>query len=328
MPWRGIFVVTVGLLTSGCILSAYQIASWSVTGVSYVFSGKGLGDHALSLATSKDCATLRILQAREICVDYGADFEDSWSALASTWGVPDALRQSEDVADAGRVETPVDPGALIAFGADSAEYPELAGETLAVQAAAMTVQLDATPPDADVTQPGLDFKGLVGGLVEPWRPVAPEDGDAPWLVSTADPPALDFGGLMPGGSALEPVSATRVAMPELRKVTSATAVLPGHPAIYLVLGSFRDGANAEALRTRHAKRNLVVTKLLADDRAIFRVLAGPIAATALTEARVDIAKAGIRNAWAVRLCSGSLAPLPCEPVLQQASLPTRYTKLH
>jgi hypothetical protein len=57
MPWRGIFVVAMGLLTSGCIFSAYQIASWSVTGVSYVFTGKGLGDHALSLATSKDCAT-------------------------------------------------------------------------------------------------------------------------------------------------------------------------------------------------------------------------------------------------------------------------------
>ena len=87
MPWREALVISLGLLVGGCFLSAYQIASWTATGVSYVVSGKGVGDHALSLAMNQDCATWRILQGKEICLDYGRDFESSWDAMASTWNL-------------------------------------------------------------------------------------------------------------------------------------------------------------------------------------------------------------------------------------------------
>lgn len=253
MPWRGIFVVAAGLLAGGCILSAYQVASWTMSGVSYVFSGKGLGDHALSLATSKDCATLRIFQDKQICVDYGSDFENGWVALASSWKVPDILRQTDDTVDTADTDRAGIPAVQSAFSADAA------------------------------------------------------GGELPLLASAGFTPALDFGGLIPGNGGAG-------------RIYVAAATL-GRPAIYLVLGSFRNRDNANALRTRHAARNSLVIKLRADDRTTFRVLVGPIAATFLTKARTDIAKAGIRNAWAVRLCGGSFTPPPCEPVLQQASLP-------
>ncbi len=251
MPWRGIFVVAAGLLAGGCILSAYQVASWTISGVSYVFSGKGLGDHALSFATSKDCATLRVFQSKQICVDYGTDFENGWIALASSWKVPDILRQTADTVDTADSDRAGIPAVQSAFGGDTA------------------------------------------------------GGELPLLASAGFTPALDFGGLIPSGG---------------ERIFVATAML-GRPAIYLVLGSFRNRANADALRTRHAARNSLVVKLRADGRTTFRVLVGPIAATFLTRARTDIAKAGIKNAWAVRLCGGGLTPPPCEPVLQQASLP-------
>ena len=312
MPWRGIFVVTVGLLTSGCILSAYQVASWTVTGISYVFSGKGLGDHVLSLATSKDCATLRVLQAKQICVDYGFDFEGGWSALASSWKVPDLLRQ----ADAKDIETTT---VLTTFNADTPVRPEPVGGTPAIQRVAMVIPFDASPPETQTVRSGLDFTGLVAlqALVDA------ADPEESWLASAGSTPGMDFGGLTPGSGALERVSRNKIAAPPLRAVQSLAAVAPGRPAVYLVLGSFRDRANADALRASHTGRNMLVMKILADDRTMFRVLAGPILATILSKARVDIARAGFRNAWAVKLCSGSLAPPPCEPVLQQASLPER-----
>jgi hypothetical protein len=198
------------------------------------------------------------------------------------------------VADADRVETSLVPSA---------------------------VRVDAASRTEEATRTGLDFKGLVappGGLEL-------EDAQAPWLASAGFKPALDFGGLIPRGDAVERVSEKRTAAsaPAMQIASSVTAIARSRPAIYLVLGSFSDRENADALRERHAGRDLLVLKSRADNGAIFRVLAGPIAAAVLTKARVDIAKAGIRNAWAVRLCGGSLAPPPCEPVLQQASLPGR-----
>lgn len=101
MPWREGLVVSLGLLVGGCFLPAYQIASWTATGVSYIFSGKGVGDHALSLAVNQDCATWRVLQGKEICADYGGDFENSWSAMASTWKLPDPEENSDKALSGG-----------------------------------------------------------------------------------------------------------------------------------------------------------------------------------------------------------------------------------
>jgi hypothetical protein len=336
MPWRGIFVVAAGLLTSGCIFSTYQIASWTVTGVSYVFSGKGVGDHVLSLATSKDCATFRLLQAKQICVDYGSDFENSWVALASSWKVPDVLLQPDgDVKDdVKNIET---PAVLTAFNADTptppkpaidtAAFDTAAIDTVAFRTVAMTAPFDATPREAQMTRAGLDFKGLV----TPQAGGDAADLEMSWLASAGSAPGLDFGGLNPGDGALEAalnqkievVSNQKTAAPALRIVKSLAVVTPGRPAIYLVVGSFRKRANAQALRDRHTGRTMQVMKILADERTMFRVLAGPIDTAVLTKTRVDIAKAGFRNAWAVRLCSGNLSPPPCQQVLQQASLPAR-----
>ena len=92
-------------------------------------------------------------------------------------------------------------------------------------------------------------------------------------------------------------------------------------AIYLVMGSFRDRSNAERLGDRHSGVTTSIAKIDADGRTMYRLLAGPIEKTALTGVRVDLAKAGIRNSWAVRLCRRSLSAPPCTPALQQALLP-------
>lgn len=59
-------VLCLGL--NGCIFTPYQIASWTVTGISYLFTGKGMSDHALSVAMKKDCAVHRIVVEGRVCL--------------------------------------------------------------------------------------------------------------------------------------------------------------------------------------------------------------------------------------------------------------------
>ena len=57
---------------SGCLFAmppAMQAASLALDGISYVSTGKSVGDHALSAVAHKDCAVLRALNNQPICED-------------------------------------------------------------------------------------------------------------------------------------------------------------------------------------------------------------------------------------------------------------------
>lgn len=62
------------LILTGCGLPPLiTVASTVADGLSYAISGKGVSDHALSAITTRDCAVLRLLDGRELCVEYGQD---------------------------------------------------------------------------------------------------------------------------------------------------------------------------------------------------------------------------------------------------------------
>lgn len=303
MPWREGLVVSLGLLVGGCFLPAYQIASWTATGVSYVFSGKGMGDHALSLAMNQDCATLRMLKGKQLCVDYGGDFENSWDAMVSTWEVPEeegesgqavALAGAETDGNAGTsLEKPtVTLASLTANGSEGQE--SFAVRKMKVSTATETVR-------------AIDFDGLV---VPEWA-VGPRQ-DVTWRHSAFAPRSLDLGGLV-RVERREDLVAER---PQVMTQEAGTK-----PAIYVVMGSFGDRQNAKRLGGKHAGFRTVVSEVVSDGRTMYRLLAGPVAPKSLTDLRVDLAKAGIRNSWAVKLCHGSLTIPPCKPTVQQAALP-------
>jgi len=71
------------IMLSGCLLPpAYQIASWTMTGFSYLFTGKSMSDHALSVALQKDCAIHRIVSGSRACVVYDGEPVDDLTAVA------------------------------------------------------------------------------------------------------------------------------------------------------------------------------------------------------------------------------------------------------
>lgn len=79
---------TIGLLLSlgGCGMSSGMAAlSYTMNGISYVSSGKGVADHALSAAADKDCAVLRAVQGVDICAsDDGGKGETLMTMIEST----------------------------------------------------------------------------------------------------------------------------------------------------------------------------------------------------------------------------------------------------
>lgn len=303
MPWREGLIVSLGLLVGGCFLPAYQIASWTATGVSYVFSGKGVGDHALSLAMNQDCATMRVLGGQQLCVDYGRDFENSWEAMVSTWKVPGeesdtgtAVAVNSDEPGGNATSTLKKPTVtLLAVAAieDAGQPP------LVVTRTAISKSQDAVK--------GIDFDGLV---VPEWA--VGQRQDASWRHNAFVPRSLDLGGLV-RVERREDLTADR---PQVK-----TQETEAKPVIFVVMGSFGDRHNAERLRAEHAKFRTVVSEVVSDDRTMYRLLAGPVRPNALTGLRVDLAKAGIRNSWAVKLCRGSLTTPPCKSSVQQAALP-------
>jgi len=63
-------IVSIGLLflLGGCAMSSGMVAlTYAATGVSYVSSGKGIADHALSASADKDCAIHRVIEGKDIC---------------------------------------------------------------------------------------------------------------------------------------------------------------------------------------------------------------------------------------------------------------------
>ena len=60
--------ILLPMFLAGCGLPpAVTVASLFVDGVSFVTTGKGTADHALSAVANEDCALLRVVDGKEIC---------------------------------------------------------------------------------------------------------------------------------------------------------------------------------------------------------------------------------------------------------------------
>lgn len=67
LPRAGIAACALMLL-AGCETAALvPLAAYTADGLSYVSSGKGLADHAISAATDRDCALYRLAQGGGLC---------------------------------------------------------------------------------------------------------------------------------------------------------------------------------------------------------------------------------------------------------------------
>lgn len=118
---------------SGCALPpAIEIASLALGGASFIATGKGLSDHALSIAVGEDCALIRPAMGKPICIPE-AEAEDWTVALAE--GRLKGLEDLEEIAlaiDVERVVIDADPDERdpwrYSAAASGADRSERAGE--------------------------------------------------------------------------------------------------------------------------------------------------------------------------------------------------------
>lgn len=89
-------VLTISQGISGCIVTlptSVQVASLAFDGISFLATGKTVGDHALSAATDQDCAMSRALSGKTICNDE-VELSD-WSVIESRLNTANTARGSK-----------------------------------------------------------------------------------------------------------------------------------------------------------------------------------------------------------------------------------------
>ena len=122
-PWAAVAALA---LLSGCGGTAVvPVAIYSLDGLSYASSGKGIVDHTISAAEHKDCSFLHAAQTGELC-KVGPALQQA-PAIAMVGGDPDKVATNARVrnllADAERA---AHPDAAAAAAKPDADVPQAA----------------------------------------------------------------------------------------------------------------------------------------------------------------------------------------------------------
>ena len=72
-------LLLAAVMLSGCaaLPAVVEQASWALSGMSYLSTGKGPSDHALSVVARMDCSVLRVLLLRPLCVPVSEQTNES-----------------------------------------------------------------------------------------------------------------------------------------------------------------------------------------------------------------------------------------------------------
>lgn len=138
---RNVLAMFACIGLAGCILPpVISYTSMALDGISYVATGKSVGDHALSAAVRKDCAVWRAVTEQDVeavCQEYVEDDPEHGFAVALEAGGDNAAPPAEPPVELDIVELDIAaaPGPLdLVLGVDPAKLP--AGPDSAVQPAA------------------------------------------------------------------------------------------------------------------------------------------------------------------------------------------------
>lgn len=305
---RGVALAALLLGLSGCGLPpALTVVSWALDGVSFASSGKTLGDHALSIATTQDCSLLRFLENEDICRDFKPGEMPEMVAEAAAWARSGEQIGVESEWDAG----PSAPGTQIASAAP-------ASDTEAVASARLAGRVASTASE----------RGLPSA--KPELGPAPRHARAVALDGAAF--AADGGRVIPAGYLIEkapasarPASARPVgARPAIATVLPAPPppAKPGRGAAsaglddrVLVLASFSLRDNADKAAARWSAFDVSVVSAEIGHRTFYRVVTSPLdpKEIAIAKSRLTAAGAGVGEMWSAPLCTGPVGAVCVDP---------------
>ena len=289
------------LLLAGCGLPpVFTAITYALDGASYVATGKGMGDHAISAVAEKNCAVWRVVKGELICRDYRKGEKGILVAFVETLQEDGAALDRKAVGEDG---TP---------GADAPQVYQVAD-----QVAGAIVQPYATGDPVMLPQSMSDLVPALEGVatVEEKSPV----DTASFSPSAVAGPTAAVAGKgrdpaqpkdvetvsAPPGSGWQPVL---VINPRL--FASAPAVRPPPGAakemadVVLIVGSFQNKVNAHRAAGTWRDLKPAVVEARVRGKTYFRVVTGPFANTAVAGRKGALRARGLLGVWAAKLCRG------------------------
>jgi hypothetical protein len=278
------------LFLAGCALPpALSVASLVLDGVSYVTTGKGTTDHAISAFAGEDCALHRAVNDTPVCDPDGdvllaliADdpANENWGLDPETGSLdPDAVtRWGAGNELQARVEPDAAPLPEQAFTPDRSRTLNVAANAIPTLTPGPVGQAKSLPSRAAAIS--VAAKPSPHGLFASARP-APKPQMAQLPIQTA----------------------SRFANLTLQD---------GQLTTFAVIGSFKKAENAKRMANTHGD-DVMIQAIVVNGNTTYRVLVDK----PLEQARLD----GFSDAWPVRLCSGALDVPPCgQFVVSQAGV--------
>jgi hypothetical protein len=282
------------VVLSGCALPVpFQVASWALDGISYLATEKSMTDHGLSMVIEQDCALLRGLTEGSVCKDWDDSGVLVADANTSEPDLPVIATTSTRIGFANGIQSDIPP---LNTEIDQGAMPNV--EALANFDTAAGPSEDMAMPEASVTRPLAPVRATA--VVNKPMPVTE-------LVSvklTTKPVAKLPLSLPVTAIAELPISPIpQVAVPTALRFAATTHNEPV-AGIYYVIGSFRNYGNAQTFVGRHEGLVPEVLAAKLDGAPVYRVVVGPVGAGKERSVYRRVARAGLRDSWAIRVVPG------------------------
>jgi hypothetical protein len=282
---KKVLALGVGVLAlGGCALPVpIQVATWALDGLSYMVTDKSVTDHGISMVAQKDCALLRGLTDGSVC----RDWDDAATLVADATGD-------------GQPSRPAVQPASARVGYAAAAHSDIPP---------LSVQLDDGMPNVEALAnfdtaagPAEDTPAISPAL-RPSRALAAKPPAKPKAETLAISVAERQLPKVPPVTALAELPVPPQVVPTKVRLAAKTAREPVS-GIYYVIGSFRNFANAEGLAERYEQLVPEVLAAKLDGAPVYRVVVGPVPQGRETQVLRQVALAGVRNSWAIRIVSG------------------------
>ena len=266
-------------------IGVVALGGWALDGISYIATDKSVTDHGLSLVAQQDCALLRGVTEGHVC----REWDDAATLVADATG--------KDVGPAIKA-----PAERIGYAAAAhSDIPPLNTE---IEGAMPNVEMLAN--FATAAGPAEPVPAVASGAVRPLtrvekpaaRPLTPKRVAAKAKLAPAKINRLPL-----------PVTATAQLPIQARTVSTAVrlaATTNAEPraGIYYVIGSFRNYANAYAFASHYERLVPDVLAAKLDGAPVFRVVVGPVAQGNERNTYRQVADAGLKDSWAIRVVPG------------------------
>jgi hypothetical protein len=284
------------LLLAGCGLPpAFTAITYALDGASYVATGKGMGDHAISAVTEKNCAVWRVVTGELICRDYRKGEQGILVAFVETVQEDGAALDQKTVNEDG---IPV-ADQVAELAADAIVQPVATGDPVLVPQS----MSDLVPALEGVAT--VEEKSPVDtASFSPTAVAGPTTAVAGKARAAAKPKDRETASLPPG-SGWQPVL---VINPRLFASVPARRPPPGAAKasadVVLIVGSFKNKTNAQRAAGTWRDLKPAVVEARVRGKTYFRVVTGPFANTAVAGRKGALRARGLLGVWAAKLCRG------------------------